>query len=57
MASLKALESYKAKCEAGCPPYICFPRCISISLGAYPNKAMKDFQSEELENYDCRYFY
>lgn len=57
MASLKALESYKVKCEAGCPPYICFPRCISISLGAYPNKAMKDFQSEELENYDCRYFY
>lgn len=29
MGSLKALESCKVKCEAGCPQYICFPRCIS----------------------------
>lgn len=57
MASLKTLESCKIKCEAGYSQYICFPRCISISLGAYANKAMKDFQSKELENYVSRYFY
>lgn len=57
MAPLKALESCEVKCEAGCLQYICFPRYISISLRAYPNKAMEDLQSKELENYDCRYFY
>lgn len=29
MESLKALEPLKVKCKAGCPQYICFPRCIS----------------------------
>lgn len=57
MAPLKALESCEVKCEAGCLQYICFPRYISISLRAYPNKAMENLQSKELENYDCRYFY
>lgn len=29
MESLKALEPLEVKCEAGCPRYICFLRCIS----------------------------
>jgi len=29
MGSLKALESGEVKCEAQCPQYVCFPRCLS----------------------------